>query len=359
MQLIELGWGPFFEDHFVPYRNQSFSAMRIIRESRGKYLACGEGGEFKCEISGRFRFETDNKGKFPTVGDWVAVSSLPDEGKAVSHALIPRKSAFSRKVAGQTTEEHVVAANIDVVFIVCGLDLNFNLRRIERYLPVAWESGAWPVILFHKADLCPGADLRTEEVESLALGAGVHTLSASEKKGLEALTPHIHVGKTVAFLGSSGVGKSTIINALLGADRLKVNTVSELGSRGRHTTTFRELIFLPSGGMVIDTPGMRELQVWGDEEGIKRVFDDIEALASKCRFGDCRHENEPGCAVQEAIKNKSLNPKRLESFLKLKKELTYLADRQTIKGNAIEKARWKMISQLYKDLKKKEARIKI
>jgi ribosome biogenesis GTPase / thiamine phosphate phosphatase len=352
MQLFDLGWGPFFEDLFVPYRDQGLSPMRITRENRRKYLAFGELGEYSCEISGRFRFETDKKGEFPTVGDWVAVSTLPDKGKAIIQALLPRKTAFSRKVAGQKTEEQIVAANIDVVFIVCGLDLNFNLRRIERYLTVAWESGALPVILLNKADLCPDADLRKGEVESIALGAEVHSLSASKKTGLEALFPYIQVGKTVAFLGSSGVGKSTIINALLGAERLRVNSVSELGSRGRHTTTFRELLFLPNGGMVIDTPGMRELQVWGDEEGLKRVFDDIESLASQCRFWNCRHENEPGCAVQEAIIHGSLEPKRLESFWKLKKELAYLADRQTMTANAVEKARWKSISQIAKNLKK-------
>jgi ribosome biogenesis GTPase / thiamine phosphate phosphatase len=352
MQLIDLGWTPFFEDPFLPYRNQGFSAMRIIRENRGSYLAHGEGGEFTCEISGRFRFETDSKGEFPTVGDWVAVSALPDEGKAIIQTLLPRKSAFSRKVAGQKTEEQVVAANIDIVFIVCGLDLNFKLRRIERYLTVAWESGAVPVILLNKADLCPEVESRKCEVEAIALGAEVHTLSASEKTGLEALSPYIQVGMTVAFLGSSGVGKSTLINALLGTERLKVNTVSESGSRGRHTTTFRELIFLPKGGLVIDTPGMRELQVWGDEEGLKRVFDDIEALASECRFWDCRHEGEPGCVVQEAINHGTLEPKRLENYRKLKKEIVYLADRQTMKASAIEKARWKSISQQAKSLKK-------
>lgn len=353
MQLTELGWESFFDKNFEPYKNEGFSAIRIIKASREKYVAYGDLGEFSCEISGKFRFETDGKGNFPTVGDWVVASIRLNEKKATIHSLLPRKSVFSRKVAGEITDEQVVAANIDTIFIVCGLDLNFNLRRIERYLSLAWESGATPVILLNKADLCSEAEERKSEVESIALGVDVYTLSASQNLGTEILNKYITIGKTVAFLGSSGVGKSTIINSLLGTERLKVNDVSELGSRGRHTTTSKELILLPSGGMVIDTPGMRELQVWGDEEGLKQVFDDIVALSSKCRFRDCSHEKEPGCAVQEAINDGSLDPKRLESFLKLKKEFTYLSNRQTMSANAVEKTRWKEISKYAKSLKKK------
>lgn len=352
MRLIDLGWNPFFDVHFESFQKQGFSAMRIVRENRKKYIACNELGEFICEISGKFRFEADSKKKFPTVGDWVAVSTLPDERKAIIHALLPRKSIFSRKVAGEITDEQVVAANIDVVFIVCGLDLNFNLRRIERYLSLAWESGAVPVILLNKADICPEAEARKNEVEAIAFGVDVHTLSASKKVGMDIFGKYVRAGGTAAFLGSSGVGKSTIINSLLGAERLKVNDVSDLGSRGRHTTTFRELIFLPNGGMVIDTPGMRELQVWGDEDGLKQVFDDIEGLALTCRFKDCSHQSEPECTVQKAINNGSLDADRLKSFLKLKKEFAYLADRQTMKASVIEKAHWKTISQYAKDLKK-------
>jgi ribosome biogenesis GTPase len=354
MHLIDLCWDSFFEQHFEPYRTQGLSAMRIFRENRGNYTAGGEHGEFICKLSGTFRFEAGSKGQIPTVGDWVAASARPNEGKATIHALLPRKSAFIRKVAGPMTEEQVVAANIDTVFIVCGLDLEFNLRRIERYLSMAWESGAVPVILLNKADLCPEIEVekRKKVVESIASGIAVYMISAAQNVGLDSLNNYLQRGKTAAFLGSSGVGKSTIINALLGTERLKVNEVRELGSRGRHTTTFRELMVLPDGGMVIDTPGMRELQVWGDEEGLKQVFDDIDELAIKCRFRDCSHQSEPGCAVQEAIRDGSLDPERLTSFLKLKKEFAYLADRQTMKASALEKARWKAISKQSKTIKK-------
>lgn len=351
MQLSDLGWNTFFETSFEPFRKQGLTPMRIIRVNREKYTAYSEHGEFNCEVSGKFRFESDSKSKFPAVGDWVAASILPDENRATIHALLPRKSVFSRKTAGQVTDEQVVAANINTVFIVTGLDLNFNLRRIERFLSMAWESGALPVILLNKTDICPETEARRIEVELIAPGVDVYTLSAAGNIGLDVLHKYITSGKTAAFLGSSGVGKSTIINSLLGNEHLRVNEVSGLGSRGRHTTTFRELFLLPGGGMVIDTPGMRELQVWGDEDGVKQVFDDIEELGIKCRFRDCGHEHESGCAVQDAVKNGSLDPKRLTSYLKLKKEFAYLEERQTMKASAIEKAHWKSISKMVRNIK--------
>lgn len=352
MQLIDLGWNAFFEKQFEEYQNQNYSPIRIIRENREKYIAYGEAGELKCEISGKYRFDTDSKAKFPTVGDWVVSTVRTEEKKATIHALLSRKTAFSRKVVGQVTEEQVVAANVNTVFIVTGLDFNYNLRRIERYLAMAWNSGAMPVIILNKSDLCSEVEIRKREVESIAFGVDIYTLSAAQNIGIEFLNKYIRSGETVAFLGSSGVGKSTIINSLLGTNQLKVNEVSEMGSRGRHTTTHRELILLPGGGIVIDTPGMRELQVWGDEEGLKQVFDDIEELAANCRFSDCSHENEPGCAILEAVNNGTLDLDRLESYYKLKKEFFYLADRQTMKPSAIEKARWKKISKLQKNYSK-------
>lgn len=348
----QLGWCSFFEKHFEKYKNQGYVEMRIIRENREKYIACNELGQFLCEITGKFRFENEGKSQFPTVGDWVITSLVPNEKKARVYSILPRKSIFSRKVAGEITEEQPIAANIDTVFIITGLDFNYNLRRIERFLAIAARSGALPVILLNKSDLCPESEERKAEVESIAEGVDVHTISAYNQQDLEKLKKYIKVGETVAFLGSSGVGKSTIINSLLKESRLKVNEVSELGSRGRHTTTFSELIFLPDGGMVIDTPGMREIQVWGDEKGFKNTFDDIEKLTDNCRFKDCKHGNEPGCAVQEAVNNGCLDKKRLENYLKLKQEFAYLSARQTMKASRVEKTRWKSISKYAKKLKK-------
>jgi ribosome biogenesis GTPase len=348
MNLIDLGWNSFFEKQFDAFRSNGLSAARITQEHKSIYYALDEQGELVAEVSGKYRYQSE--GRFPTVGDWVALSRH-DDGRAIIHTLLARQSAFVRKAAGVETQEQVVAANIDTVFIVTGLDDNYNLRRIERYLTLAWESGAVPVVLLNKCDLCEELEARIAEVSALAIGTSVHAISAKDGQGLNALGAYLSQGKTAAFLGSSGVGKSSIINCLLGEERLAIGAVSDAESRGRHTTTHRELLLLPNGGIVIDTPGMRELQVWGDAQGLRQVFDDIEELAAGCRFRDCSHLREPGCAVRAAIEDGRLEAERFQSYLKLKKELQYLAAKQAMKASAVEKLRWKQIAQYQKSLK--------
>jgi ribosome biogenesis GTPase len=349
MNLIELGWNSFFDAQWETFKDESLYALRIVRENREQYLAYGELGEFHCEVSGKFRHNSNSKSKYPAVGDWVAASVRDEEKKATIHAVFERKSFLSRKVVGENTDEQIVAANIDFIFIVTGLDDNYNLRRIERYLTMAWNSGAIPIVILNKADLCEDAESKKLEVESIAIGVDVLLVSSMSSSSLELLKKYTNPGKTIAFIGSSGVGKSTLINSLLGTNKQKVNSVSGLGSRGKHTTTYRELILLDNGCIVIDTPGMRELQLWGDEDGLKQTFDDIKELALYCKYKDCNHISEPGCAILEAVKKGNISQERLDSYYKLKKELSYLEDRLTLKPSVIEKSRSKKISKLVKN----------
>ncbi|MFN6566221.1 ribosome small subunit-dependent GTPase A [Dendronalium sp. ChiSLP03b] len=280
---------------------------------------------------------------FPAVGDWVVIRIRESEGRATIHEILPRKSKFSRKTVGSKTEEQIVAANVDTVFLVSGLDGDFNLRRIERYLILAWESGANPVIVLNKADLCNSLEDCLAQVEAVAIGVPVAVLSATSNQGLDALKPYLKPGQTVALLGSSGVGKSTITNQLKGAVVQTVQAVRQGDDRGRHTTTHRELILLPTGGLIMDTPGMREIQIWSGDEGLQETFADIETLAQKCRFRNCQHNNEPGCAVQQALVEERLDYSRFLSYQKLQKELNYLARKQDQRSQLAEKERWKKI----------------
>jgi ribosome biogenesis GTPase len=352
--LTQLGWNTFFQEQFKKLKLPGSVPARVISESKGSYQLFSQYGELTAKISGKMRYHTGEDNRHPSVGDWVIIKPLVDEQKGIIHAVLPRKSKFSRKVAGERTEEQVVSANVDTVFIVSGLDggRNFNLRRIERYLTLAWSSGATPVIVLNKVDLCPDVDVYIRNVEAIATGISIYPVSAKERLGLDALKNYLTKGKTVAFLGSSGVGKSALINALLGVEKQGTGEVRDDDRMGRHTTTKRELILLPSGGMVIDTPGMREIQMWAGEEDLRGTFYDIEMLAKGCRFSDCSHNVESGCAVRAAIDNGDLDPARLESYRKLQKELTYLASREEHSTRLYEKAKYKKIAQWAKEIKR-------
>lgn len=323
------GWRSFFADQLQDDESP-LNAARVVRQDVNRYhLVTAQGPRYGV-LRGRARLEATSRADLPTVGDWVicANANATDTDTLAIERHLDRYSKFSRKEAGDRLEQQVVAANIDTVFIVTGLDDNFNPARVERYLLLAWNSGANPVIILSKADLCEDLDACTGAIEAVAMGTPVHVTSAVDGDGLEQLRQYLRPGETVALLGSSGVGKSTIINALLGYERFQTGEVREADSKGRHTTTYRELCEVPGGGLLMDTPGMREIQLWSDDEAFASGFEDIEALALACRFTDCQHESEPGCAIKAAIESGELTVARLDSYRKFQRELEHFASRQ-------------------------------
>jgi ribosome biogenesis GTPase len=344
MNLNCLGWSNFFAHSFEPYRQQGFSVARVAIEYKNIYTLYSEQGELSAKVAGKLRHQATQPQDFPAVGDWVIIRVRDSEKQATIHEILPRKSKFSRKAVGNKTEEQIVAANVDTVFLVSGLDGDFNPRRIERYLILAWESGANPVIVLNKSDLCRSLESCLAEVEAIAIGVPIVVLSATHHQGLDAsLTSYLQPGQTVALLGSSGVGKSTITNQLKGETVQAVQSVRQGDDRGRHTTTHRQLILLSTGGLIIDTPGMREIQIWAGDESLQETFADIETLAQECRFRDCQHHQEPGCAVQQALAEGLLDYSRFLSYQKLQKELAYSARKQDQRAQLAEKERWKKI----------------
>ena len=339
-ELITFGWTDYFARHFI--EGNDFTPARVIAEHRSGYQVQTDKSECPARISGRLRHQSASQAELPAVGDWVVAQVPVENAEATIHRVLPRKSKFSRKVAGERTEEQVVAANVDTVWIVSSLDQDFSLRRIERYLTLAWESGANPVIVLTKSDLSDDADRRTLEVESISIGTRVHSTSSVTRDGLSDLRAYFCNHATVALLGSSGVGKSTLINALAGASLQQTAEVREDG-KGRHTTTHRQLLRMPSGGLIIDTPGMRELQLWESPTGLADTFGDIDEFAKDCRFSDCRHAGEPGCAVVDAVRGGQLAEDRLQSYQKLQRELAHLERKQDARAQLNEKQRIKSI----------------
>jgi ribosome biogenesis GTPase len=331
LNLYDLGWDDGFAAALEPYDN--CIPGRVSAQHRGEYDVLAEAGELRAHVSGRLRHEASSGADLPAVGDWVA---LRDQ---TIHGVLPRRSAFLRKVAWSQTEAQVLAANVDTVFVLTGLDDDFSPRRIERYLTLAWESGATPALVLTKADLCSDPLALLLEAEQVALGVATHVVSNLTGEGLDELAPYLAPAKTVALLGSSGVGKSSLANRLLGGD---VQATKELAGdgTGRHTTTARELFRLPGGALLVDTPGLREIQLWSADEGIQDAFADVDELAAGCRFNDCAHMREPGCAVQAAIDEGRLPRERLQSYRALQRELKRLAMKQDARLRSEERKKW-------------------
>jgi ribosome biogenesis GTPase len=350
--LEDYGWSDFFAAGFAPFADEGFEAGRVFLQHNRIYALYTASGETEAETTGRLRYNARGAEDLPAVGDWVVIRRT-EEGKAKIHEVLPRRSKFSRKSAGRETEEQIVAANVDTVFLVSGLDNDYNPRRVERYLIMAWESNAEPVVVLNKADLIEDAESKREEIERVAPGVPVLLLSAKRGEGVEQLLPYIGRGRTVALMGSSGVGKSTIVNRLLGSEVQRTQDVRLSDARGRHTTTHRELFLLASGGLVLDTPGMRELQLLVSEKGLRETFEEIEEAAAQCRFSDCRHEGEPGCAVREALETGALDPSRYQNYRKMHAEMRHAATLVDQRKAQEEKSRVKRIHRAFNRMPKK------
>jgi ribosome biogenesis GTPase len=336
--LEALGWDATTASAFEQLQDDNLFPARVAAQHRGEYVLLSEEGELRAKAAGRLLYDREVGGELPAVGDWVGV--LPP---ATITSIAPRRSAFVRKNAGYDSTDQVLAANVDTAFLLAGLDDDFSLRRLERYLTTAWESGAQPVVVLTKADLCTDVDAAVLGVESVAIAVPVHPVSNLSGSGLEALEPYLQPGRTAVLLGSSGVGKSSLLNRLAGQEVMRTREVAADGT-GRHTTTHRELVRLPDGALVIDTPGLRELQFW--EGDVSAAFADIEALAAECRFRDCAHAREPGCAVLQAVDDGTLELDRLRSWRKLQRELESIAARTDKRLRAARKKRWKQYASV-------------
>lgn len=319
----EQGWGEDFEAAMAPYAAKGLEPVRVSLVYRKQLRVLSSRGELWARTGGKLMHHAQSASELPAVGDWVAARMPTGEGEALVHAVLPRRSAFVRKVPGHHAAPHVLATNLDSVLVVMGLDQDFSPRRLERFLTLAWESKATPVVVLNKKDLCPDLEEKLAVVRAIGRDAQVFAVSALTGEGLEPLHAFIGPGKSVVLLGSSGVGKSTLVNRLVGAEVMGTGDTRDDG-KGRHTTTRRELLVLPGGGALIDTPGLREVQLWNADDGLSKTFDEIEKLSEQCRFGDCRHQAEPGCAVKAALDDGTLPEARYDNWRQLQRELEWL-----------------------------------
>jgi ribosome biogenesis GTPase len=354
--LHDLGWKDHFARAFEAHVAPGVVPGRVALEHNHVYRVLTEDGDSLAEATGRLKHLAEGRHELPAVGDWVALKLDESGGRGQIRAILPRLGKFSRKSAGQWTHEQVVAANIDTVFLVSGLDGDFNPRRIERYLLLARQSQARPVIILNKTDVADDVPEAVALITEMAPEVPVLAISAADGRGFELLDPYLRVGETVALLGSSGVGKSSIVNRLVGERVLPTRSVRESDSRGRHASVHRQLIALPGGGLVIDTPGMRELQLWGVDEGLSGSFDDVTALGETCRFRDCHHDKEPGCAVKAAVEAGTLDAARYENFIKLQDERKIMAQRQDEKALLEQKRSSKVMGKALKSMQKDRGR---
>jgi len=351
--LNKLGWNSYFEENFKSYNAVEFRPARITAENKNNYLLITEHGEVFAEVTGKLLFNSDTSADLPKTGDWVVISLHNENTSALIHDILPRISKISRKTSGKRTDEQIIAVNIDLIFVIQSLDNNLNLNRLRRYLVAMNESGAEVIILLSKTDLDPEAEIKAKEIKMNFPDNEVIPFSALLNSGIEVIKNKLSGSKTAVVLGSSGVGKSTLINKLLGQELLKASEVRLSDSKGKHTTTRRELFLLPDGGMIIDTPGMRELALWNAGEGLSKTFSAFDELAYNCYFSDCTHTHEIRCAVLEALQEGRLTNEEYESYIKLRKELKYLESKQDKFLQLEEKRKWKSIHKEMKNFNKK------
>lgn len=354
--LSDLGWESCFQTQLEAIGDDNLFPARVVGVSKNSFLISQGRSEILVTVAGRVNY--DRQGLFPVTGDWVLAK------ENVILKVLQRKNSLSRGAAGsrgkkdaQPGREQIIAANIDTIFIVCGLDRDFNIHRIERYLTLVYSCGLKPVIILTKADLQPDSDAFVNQVETVAVMVPVHVVSAKDSTGLRPLASYLIKGQTIAMIGSSGAGKSTLVNRLSGKIVQETGTVSESAGKGRHITTSRSLIQMPHGGMIIDNPGIREIALWNDDGGVESAFPEIETLAETCRFSNCSHMHEPGCKVLSGVERGEIKPDRLESYHKMKREMAYLSDRQHMSADRLEKDRWQPVAQKIKAMKNKKGRL--